>query len=145
MTDAVAVPADSEAKPHQTYKVGVRRKTRQINVGGVPVGGDAPISVQTMTKTKTDDVAGTVGQIVAAADAYVSDFGTFKVIPSRFNRDRTLCVLDMDFWSVAYLRPFQQTALAKVGDSDKRMILAEYGLKSLNQAASGKVADCTTS
>lgn len=69
MTDAVVVPAESGTKPHQTYKVGMRRKTRQINVGGVPVGGDAPISVQTMTKTKTDDVAGTVGQIVAAADA----------------------------------------------------------------------------
>lgn len=54
---------------HQTYKIGRRRKTRQVNVGGVKIGGDAPISVQTMTKTKTDDVAGTVGQIKAAADA----------------------------------------------------------------------------
>jgi len=54
---------------HQTYKVGTRRKTRQVNVGGVKVGGDAPISVQTMTKTKTDDVPGTVGQIRAAAEA----------------------------------------------------------------------------
>ncbi len=54
---------------HQTYKVGIRRKTRQVNVGGVKVGGDAPISVQTMTKTKTDDIAGTVGQIRAAAEA----------------------------------------------------------------------------
>ena len=53
---------------HPTYKVGVRRKTRQVNVGGVLVGGDAPISVQTMTKTKTSDVAGTVAQIKQAAD-----------------------------------------------------------------------------
>ena len=56
---------------HKTYKVGVRRKTRQVNVGGILVGGDAPISVQTMTKTKTDDVAGTVAQIRAAAEAGV--------------------------------------------------------------------------
>jgi (E)-4-hydroxy-3-methylbut-2-enyl-diphosphate synthase len=42
---------------HETYKVGVRRKTRQVNVGGVKIGGDAPVSVQTMTKTKTDDIA----------------------------------------------------------------------------------------
>ena len=40
-----------------------RRKTRRIRVGGVAVGGDAPISVQSMTNTKTDDVAATVGQI----------------------------------------------------------------------------------
>jgi (E)-4-hydroxy-3-methylbut-2-enyl-diphosphate synthase len=42
-----------------------------VNVGGVKIGGDAPISVQTMTKTKTDDIAGTVAQIKAAADAGV--------------------------------------------------------------------------
>jgi (E)-4-hydroxy-3-methylbut-2-enyl-diphosphate synthase len=54
--------------PHTHYKVGVRRKTRQVNIGGVKVGGGAPISVQTMTKTKTDDIAGTVAQIKAAAE-----------------------------------------------------------------------------
>ena len=46
-----------------------RRKSRQIMVGNVPVGGDAPISVQTMTNTLTTDVKGTIAQIQAAADA----------------------------------------------------------------------------
>ncbi len=55
--------------PHPTYKVGVRRKTRQVNVGGILVGGNAPISVQTMTKTKTSDVAATLAQIRQAAEA----------------------------------------------------------------------------
>ena len=54
---------------HPTYRVGIRRKTRQVNVGGVKVGGGAPISVQTMTKTKTSDVRSTVAQIVQAAEA----------------------------------------------------------------------------
>ena len=40
-----------------------RRKTRQIMVGDVPVGGDAPISVQTMTNTETTDVSATLEQI----------------------------------------------------------------------------------
>lgn len=40
-----------------------RRKSRQIMVGNVPVGGDAPISVQSMTNTETCDVAATVEQI----------------------------------------------------------------------------------
>ncbi len=40
-----------------------RKKTRQIVVGGVAVGGDAPISVQSMTNTKTDDVDATIRQI----------------------------------------------------------------------------------
>lgn len=46
-----------------------RRTSRQIMVGNVPVGGDAPISVQTMTNTLTTDVAATVAQVQAAAEA----------------------------------------------------------------------------
>lgn len=46
-----------------------RRKSRQIHVGNVPVGGDAPISVQTMTNTITRDVAATIAQVQAAAEA----------------------------------------------------------------------------
>ena len=46
-----------------------RRQSRQIMVGNVPVGGDAPISVQTMTNTPTTDVAATVAQVLAAAEA----------------------------------------------------------------------------
>ena len=46
-----------------------RRESRQIMVGNVPVGGDAPITVQTMTNTLTTDVKATIAQINAAADA----------------------------------------------------------------------------
>jgi len=44
-----------------------RRQTRQVRIGEVAVGGGAPISVQTMTKTHTRDVAATLGQIEACA------------------------------------------------------------------------------
>jgi (E)-4-hydroxy-3-methylbut-2-enyl-diphosphate synthase len=46
-----------------------RRKSRQIHVGPVAVGGDAPVSVQTMTNTLTTDVQGTLDQIRRAAEA----------------------------------------------------------------------------
>ena len=46
-----------------------RRKSRQIFVGSIPVGGDAPISVQTMTNTLTTDIAATIAQIQAATEA----------------------------------------------------------------------------
>ncbi|CAA0100471.1 4-hydroxy-3-methylbut-2-en-1-yl diphosphate synthase (flavodoxin) [BD1-7 clade bacterium] len=46
-----------------------RRKSRQIMVGDVPVGGDAPISVQSMTNTETCDVDATVAQIQRLEDA----------------------------------------------------------------------------
>ena len=46
-----------------------RRKSRQIMVGSVPVGGDAPITVQTMTNTDTTDVGATIDQVQRTAEA----------------------------------------------------------------------------
>jgi (E)-4-hydroxy-3-methylbut-2-enyl-diphosphate synthase len=51
------------------YRQIYRRKSRQIFVGNVPVGGDAPITVQSMTNTPTPDVAATVAQIHALEKA----------------------------------------------------------------------------
>jgi (E)-4-hydroxy-3-methylbut-2-enyl-diphosphate synthase len=47
----------------------VRRKSRQIMVGNVPVGGDAPVTVQTMTNTLTADAAATIDQIRRCEEA----------------------------------------------------------------------------
>jgi len=55
--------------PIRPWRNVLRRKSRRIMVGNVPVGGDAPISVQTMTNTLTTDVAGTIAQVQRAADA----------------------------------------------------------------------------
>jgi (E)-4-hydroxy-3-methylbut-2-enyl-diphosphate synthase len=55
-------------RPYQHIE---RRRSRQIHVGPVAVGGDAPITVQTMTNTLTTDVAGTVAQIRRAEAAGV--------------------------------------------------------------------------
>ena len=51
------------------YRDIIRRKSRQIMVGDIAVGGDAPISVQSMTNTLTTDVAATVTQIQELEDA----------------------------------------------------------------------------
>ncbi|MEH6528055.1 MAG: flavodoxin-dependent (E)-4-hydroxy-3-methylbut-2-enyl-diphosphate synthase [Sneathiella sp.] len=51
------------------YRDVIRRKSRQIFVGDVPVGGDAPISVQSMTNTLTSDPKATIGQILALEEA----------------------------------------------------------------------------
>jgi (E)-4-hydroxy-3-methylbut-2-enyl-diphosphate synthase len=51
------------------YQMIKRRKSRQIMVGNVAVGGDAPVSVQSMTNTETTDVAATVAQIRALENA----------------------------------------------------------------------------
>jgi (E)-4-hydroxy-3-methylbut-2-enyl-diphosphate synthase len=56
---------------YRPYQHIARRKSRQIMVGRVPVGGDAPITVQTMTNTPTTDVAATIAQIRRAEIAGV--------------------------------------------------------------------------
>ena len=56
---------------YRPYQEITRRKSRRVMVGNVPVGGDAPITVQTMTNTLTTDVAGTVAQIQRAEAAGV--------------------------------------------------------------------------
>ena len=55
--------------PIRPWRNIARRKSRQIMVGRVPVGGDAPISVQTMTNTDSADVKATLAQVIAAAEA----------------------------------------------------------------------------
>ena len=86
-------------------------------------------------------------KIVAAVDAYESDFGTIKVVPDRFQRARDVLVLQSDMWALAYLngRKMVSLNLAKTGDSERRQILSEYALVSRNEKASGGVFDLTTS
>jgi len=83
--------------------------------------------------------------IVGAADVYVSDFGNVTVVANRFQRERDALVLDPEYASVAYLRPFQQIELAKTGDAEKRLLIVEYGLKITSENAHGLAADLTTS
>ena len=83
------------------------------------------------------------GTIIGGADIYVSDFGELSIVPNRFSPKRDAYVLDTEMFSVGNLRPMQTVDLAKTGDAEKRMILAEYGLIVKNEAASGAVYDLT--
>ena len=96
---------------------------------------------QTVSELRTAADKAAPASVVAAVDVYVSDFGTFKIIPDRFQRARDCWFIDFDFWAVAYLRPFRTETLAKTGDSIKQMLVAEYGLMSKNQKSSGFLAD----
>ena len=74
-----------------------------------------------------------------AVDVYVSDFGTFNIQLDRFCDQDVVYFLDHDMWSVDYLRDFQTVDIAKEGDSEKKMLLVEYGLRCGNEAANGKI------
>jgi len=83
--------------------------------------------------------------LIGAVDFYKSNFGILKVVPNRFQRDRTAFVLDMQYWGVSFLRELVMNSLGKTGDNDKAQMVTELTLVSKNQAASGKVTDLTTS
>jgi (E)-4-hydroxy-3-methylbut-2-enyl-diphosphate synthase len=111
---------DAGVERHETYKVGLRRKTRQVNIGGVKVGGAAPLSVQTMTKTKTADVAATIAQIIAAAEAgcdivrvTVNDRDAAEAIGEIVRRSPIPVVADIHFNHVFALKAIEAN-VAKV-------------------------------
>jgi len=90
------------------------------------------------TQTKGDKPA----HAINAVDVVVTDFGTFKFVPNRFCDQGDIgiiYVMDWDYWSVNYLRPFQTLNLAKTGDNVKQMMVAEYGLEAKNGRSSGAI------
>lgn len=84
------------------------------------------------------------GVIVAAMDVYVSDFGTLKVIPNRWQRTRSVFVLDMNLVEIDYLRGYKTSPLAKTGDATKRLINVEYTLKVKNEKGLAAIYDLLT-
>jgi len=119
------------------------------NEGGNPtmimVGPFNKQKLSGFTGNSTRFDAGADATLYTSVDVYASDFGQLQVVPNRFSRDRDAWVLDMDYWGVAFLRDFQMHDLAKTGDTEKKQLLLEATLESRNEAASGCVADLTTS
>jgi (E)-4-hydroxy-3-methylbut-2-enyl-diphosphate synthase len=81
-----------------------RRKSRQIMVGNVPVGGDAPIAVQTMTNTLTSDAKATIAQVQSAEAAGVDivrvscpDEDSTKALPAIVKAAKVPIVADIHF------------------------------------------------
>jgi len=81
---------------------------------------------------------------IASIDVYVSDFGVLRVVPNRFQRERDAWFIDWEYVELRYLRPLQQTKLAKTGDAEKRMMVQEVTLCVKQEAALGGAFDLTT-
>lgn len=79
--------------------------------------------------------------IIGSADVYVSNFGTFRAVPNRFQRERDAWLIDFEFVDVSYLRPHKTDPLAKTGDAEKRLMVCEYTLRVKQEAALGLAAD----
>lgn len=74
-------------------------------------------------------------EVVATVDVIATDFGRIKVMPSRWIPSDVGFLLDPNFFSVAFFRNFRQFPIAKVGDAETRMIVAEWGLEMKNPMA----------
>jgi hypothetical protein len=104
--------------------------------GKQKVSSFAGIAVNRYQITKPEQ-----GVIIGAADIYQSDFGQMAIVPNRFMRSRDALVIDPEYASLAYLRPFQTNDLAQTGDSMNTQLLAEVTLEMKNEAAHGIIAD----
>jgi hypothetical protein len=147
----VAVPTDSTvtgASDQTVLKAVIAACwTAGGNPGIIMVGGAQKQRISGFTGIATlYREAGTTARgttIVAAADIYVSDFGEHRVVPNRFTRNRTVLVLDMDYWNVAYLRRVSQKEIARTGAAQKRFIDTEFTLVARQPQSSAKIADVT--
>lgn len=79
--------------------------------------------------------------VVGAVDVYISDFGPLEIVCNRFQRPDDVFILDFDLWELAYLDGYRTEEIAKSGDSEKRMLLVDLTLCSLNEAGNGIFAD----
>ena len=84
-------------------------------------------------------------KVVNSVTMYASDFGDFKVLPSRWIRPRDAFLIDPRYLKVAYYRNFQRSTLGRIGDATTELILTEYGLQVDNEAAHGVIRDLTSS
>lgn len=119
-----------------------RKETRQIRIGNVLVGGNAPISVQSMTNTKTDDISGTVRQIgqLAAAGCdivrvAVPDMAAAKALAAIKEESPLPVVADIHFDYRLALTAIDQGVDAlrlnpgNIGDADKVRQVVEAAKK----------------
>jgi hypothetical protein len=84
-------------------------------------------------------------KVIASIEVYEGDFGQLQIVPSRQADATAALILDTDMVDIGWLQPMSNTALAKNGHSDRRMVWAEWGVIIGNERAHGVVADLTTS
>lgn len=121
LANAMERAASNGAKP-QFLMVGLKNKRTFSTFAGV--------ATKTFYQSAVKETA-----VIGAADVYVSDFGILAVVPNRFQRPRDAFLIDPEYVAVMFLRPYTTTPLAKTGDSDRRLLIVEWGLKVMNEKA----------
>jgi hypothetical protein len=82
------------------------------------------------------EITGDTKKLVNVIDLYVSPFGEYKVVLNRQLLPTVAWLLDPSMWKDVTLRSWTRTPLAKTGDSNRQMVVGEYGLKNTNYLSS---------
>jgi len=131
---AAVVEADITAVAEATWSAGGNPSTILLGATNKKL-----ITAMSGRASSTQSVVDDNKSIYNAVDVYVSDFGTFNIQLDRYADQDVVYFLDHDMWSVDYLRDFQTVDISTTGDSDKKMLLVEYGLRCGNEAANGQI------
>src|SRR6266540_1288429 len=120
-----------------------RRQTRQIMVGSIPVGGGAPISVQSMTTTLTADVNATLQQIAELTAAgcqivrvAVPSQDDVEALPAIAKKSQIPVIADIHF------QPRYVFAAINAGSLDPRL-LAKYGKATAEALVESALWECS--
>jgi len=133
-THAAVVEADIIAVAEATWNAGGEPSTMLLGATNKKL-----VTAMSGRADAIRSVADNNTTIQNAVDVYVSDFGTFNITLDRYCDQDVIYFLDHDMWSVDYLRDFQTVDIAREGDSEKKMLLVEYGLRCGNEAANAKI------
>ena len=133
-THAAVVEADIIAVAESTWNAGGEPSTMLLGATNKKL-----VTAMSGRADAIRSVADNNTTIQNAVDVYVSDFGTFNITLDRYCDQDVIYFLDHDMWSVDYLRDFQTVDIAREGDSEKKMLLVEYGLRCGNEAANAKI------
>jgi len=128
--------ADIRAMMEQCWTAGAQPKVLMCD--GVIKQEISALS-QSVSELRTAANDKSPAYVVAAVDIYVSDFGNLQMVPNRLMPAETAYFLDYEFWDIAYLRPFMTHDIARTGDSVAQQLVVEYGLRSKNEEANGKI------
>ena len=135
---ATAAPdeADIRAMMEQCWEAGA--KPTVLMCDGVIKQEISALS-QSVSELRTAANDKSPAYVVAAVDIYVSDFGNLQMVPNRLMPADTAYFLDYEYWDIAYLRPFMTHEIARTGDSVAQQLIVEFGLRSKNEEANGKI------
>ena len=140
-TDVALTETMLKTAIQQVWTQGGDPKVFMVNAYNKTVAsGFAGLAQQRMNYTSAQPM-----KIIATADIYLGDFGEVSIVPNRFSPGNFAFVLDPEYASVSYLRPFQTFDLAVTGDSTKAEMVVEYGLRIKSEKAHAVIANIIAS